>query len=351
VRRAGVALPILILFPIPADAARVAAQAGLTVTAGDRELLERTLRALGRRRRAGRRPLSVALEVETGLGRGGFAGLALADAARLVDDHPGARLVTVWSHLTAAQDVPRSASQAQRFDAATALLAGGGFALDRGLAATGALLSDSVPPYEGIRPGLSVYGLAPDDLGRAGQPLPDRVAAAIAGLRPVMSLHARPVRVADLPADWGVSYGPSFTTRRPSRIATLPLGYGDGWSRAWTNRAEAIVRGRRVPLVGTVAMDAIMADVSDVPGGPVGIDDEFTLLGAQGDERISVSELARSRTTISWEVVTTMAARLPRVYHARAVPVGIRTMTVERFRWPTSSSGTATSATSRSTPS
>jgi alanine racemase len=98
-------------------------------------------------------------------------------------------------------------------------------------------------------------------------------------------------------------------------------------------------------------MDAIMADVTDVPGAPVAVDDEFTLLGDQDGDRISADDLARSRTTISWEVVTAMAARLPRVYHARAVPVGIRTLTVERFRWPTSSSGTATSAISRSTPS
>ena len=81
-----------------------------------------------------------------------------------------------------------------------------------------------------------------------------------------MSLIARPVRVADLPAGWGISYGPTFRTARPSRIATLPLGYGDGWSRRLSNRASAIVRGVRVPLVGNVAMDAVMADVTDVPG-------------------------------------------------------------------------------------
>ena len=83
-----------------------------------------------------------------------------------------------------------------------------------------------------------------------------------------MSLIARPVRVADLPAGWGISYGPTFRTARPSRIATLPLGYGDGWSRRLSNRASAIVRGVRVPLVGNVAMDAVMADVTDVPGLP-----------------------------------------------------------------------------------
>ena len=84
-----------------------------------------------------------------------------------------------------------------------------------------------------------------------------------------MSLHARAVRVADLPAGYGISYGPTFRTSRSSRIATLPLGYGDGFARAHANRAEALVRGRRVPLVGNVTMDAVMADVTDVPGPPV----------------------------------------------------------------------------------
>jgi alanine racemase len=132
--------------------------------------------------------------------------------------------------------------------------------------------------------------------------------------------------VADLPAGWGISYGPTFTTSRPSRIATLPLGYGDGWSRALSNRAEALVRGRRVPLVGNVAMDAVMADVTDVPGEPVTGHDEFVLIGEQGDQRITVADVAKARATNSWEVVTSRAARLPRVYHAASGRREMRTI-------------------------
>ena len=145
-----------------------------------------------------------------------------------------------------------------------------------------------------------------------------------------MSLMARPVRVVDLPSGSGISYGPTFRTTRPSRIATLPLGYGDGWPRQLSNRASAIVRGRRVPLVGNVAMDAVMADVTDVGGPPVDGTDEFVLLGVSGQERITAADLARARTTNSWEVVTDMARRLPRVYHAAAGPVGLRTLTEPR---------------------
>ena len=134
------------------------------------------------------------------------------------------------------------------------------------------------------------------------------------------------MRVADVPAGWGISYGPTFTTQRHSRIATLPVGYGDGWSRSLSNRAFALVRGQRVPLVGNVAMDAVMADVTDVRGAPVTIADEFVLIGRQGGERITAVDIAAARQTNSWEVVTDLSARLPRVYHAASVPQETRTL-------------------------
>ena len=228
----------------------------------------------------------------------------------------------MWTHLQAVEDAAITALQADRFEAATASLAAAGVALPaRHVAASAAVIAGGVGVFDGIRPGLAVYGLVPDELA------PDEIPArSVEGLRPVMALYARPVRVEDLPAGWGISYGPTFRTARPSRIATLPLGYGDGWSRRLSNRAAAIVRGVRVPLVGNVAMDAVMADVTDVPGAPVGVGDEFVLIGEAGGERISVADLAHERNTNRWEVVTSMARRLPRVYHAAAGPVGLRAL-------------------------
>jgi hypothetical protein len=98
-------------------------------------------------------------------------------------------------------------------------------------------------------------------------------------------------------------------------------------------------------------MDAVMADVTEIPGPPVTVDDEFTLIGRDGDDEIRVSEVAQQRTTNSWEVVTAMSGRMPRVYHAAAGIVHVRTLVHAEDAWPGSSSGTATSATSRSTPS
>ncbi len=210
--------------------------------------------------------------------------------------------------------------------------------------ASSGLAVGGLAAYEAIRPGLAIYGIVPDDVDARSGP-------SLAGLRPVLALKARPARVADLPEGWGISYGPTFTTRRASRIATLPLGYGDGYPRHVSNHADALVRGVRAPIVGNVAMDALMVDVSAVPGAPVDVDDEFVLIGRQGGDEIPVLELARRSGTITWVVVSAMARRLTRVYDAPSGVVGVRTLHSPGTTWHESSSGTATSATSRSTPS
>ena len=320
-RAGGVGAPIRVLFPSPPAYAAEAARHGIALTIGDLDHLAATIAAMA----GAPEPLSVEFEVETGLGRGGFAADALVEAGRRVEATAGVRLVGLWTHLQATEDGAATAAQLGRFDAAVSSLGEAGVPLPtRHVIASGGLLT-GLAALDGIRPGLIVYGILPDEL--AGHELGEGVRAAF---RPVMSLRARPVRVADLPAGHGVSYGPTFVTARPSRIATLPLGYGDGFTRANSNRAHALVRGVRVPLVGNVAMDAIMIDVTDVPGPPVGVHDEVVLLGRQGDERITAEDLARTRTTNTWEVVTQMSWRLPRVYHAAADPVGSRTLTERR---------------------
>jgi len=324
-REAGVRAPILVLYPAPAVWAMEAARLGIAVTAGDAALLDELAHALARAPRDA--PLEIELEVETGLGRGGLAGDDLVDAARRIVTTPWLRLIGLWTHLQAVEDGELTARQVARFEAASAMVAGAGIPLPvRHVAASAAVIAGGVGTYDGIRPGLAIYGLVPDELAPGAIP-----AAAVDGLRPVMALYARPVRVQDLPEGWGISYGPTFRTSRPSRIATLPLGYGDGWARQLSNRASAIVRGVRVPLVGNVAMDAVMADVTEVPGPPVGTGDEFVLIGRAADERITVADLAHERTTNRWEVVTGMARRLPRVYHAAAGPVGLRALTERSY--------------------
>jgi alanine racemase len=313
-REAGIRLPILVLYPVPNGWLDVARDLSIDLTASDPVLLDRALAVTD-----ATAPLRIQLEVETGLGRGGFPADDVAGLAARLAGVPGVRVAGLWTHLQASSDRPRTEAQLALFEAAIASVTAAGIELPpRHVASSGALLGDGVAAYDGTRPGLSIYGLVPDELPPTAGSTPPP------GLQPVLSLHARPVRVIDLPEGWGISYGPSFTTSRSSRIATLPLGYGDGWPRSLSNRADALIRGVRCPIVGTVAMDAIMVDVTDVPGGPVGVDDRFTLIGAQGEQRIAVRDLARTRTTISWEVVTAMARRLPRVYHSAAGHLSVR---------------------------
>jgi alanine racemase len=341
-RQAGIRGAILVLFPVPAALVAELARERVAVAAGDLELLNATTAAAAAAIAvdgpAGRKlpRLGVLLEVETGLGRGGLQASDLPAAAELLRTARSLRLEGLWTHMQAPEDDDRTRAQLERFDAAAAILRGAGLRLPRRhAAASGGILLGNVATLDAVRPGLSVYGLVPDELlVERGPALVPRAAGLGAGLRPALSLHARPVRVADLPAGWGIGYGPTFVTARPSRIATLPLGYGDGWSRALSNKAVALVRGHRVPLVGNVAMDAVMADVTDVPGAPVTASDEFVLIGRQGDLEITAAEVARARGTNSWEVVTTMAARLPRVYHAPSGALGLRTLV-----WPPTSTG------------
>ena len=350
-RAAGIGLPILVLYPIPVDGVGEAVARGVALTLGAGEPSASILAAAGDLVRDGS-PLVVHVEIDTGLGRGGVAPEVAADTIERVRSARGVRLAGVWSHLAAAERPPSVRDQDATFRAALAPLADAvawgsdGRAVERHLAGSGGILGDGASRWDAIRPGLSLYGLIP-----AGVDAGPGRDAAMARIRPVLSLHARPVRIAELPPGHGVSYGPSFVTTRPSRIATLPVGYGDGWHRFLSDRAFALVRGVRVPLVGRVAMDAVMADVTDVPGTPIHADDEFVLIGTQGTLRITADELAAVGGTISHEVITPMSRRLARVYDAAGSAVAIRTLSAGRTEWRASSSGMATSATSRSTPS
>ncbi len=328
-RQAGIEVPVVILFPIPAELAPDALRHCLSITLGDQLLLGRTLETLVAAPDIGRGArLDIHLEVETGLGRGGVLPDEVAQAAAAIAANPRARLVGLWSHLQAPDDANLTSSQDSRFALASELAEIAGVSLPaRHLSASGGLLAATAGTYDVVRIGIAGYGLVPDGLTVAGR---SRLAAT--GLRPVMSLRARPVRVAWLEAGTGVSYGPTFTTSRRSRIATLPLGYADGYPRSLSNKAQVLVRGTRAPQVGTVAMDAIMVDVTDVPGPEVTIDDDFTLIGEQGEGRISALDVAQWGNTISYEVVAAMSGRLPRVYYAGAEAIGMRAVACDASR-------------------
>lgn len=329
-RAIGLDLPVLVLFPIPAWGIEDARAARLElVVSGEAHAREIVAAVGGPGSDAPEDKLRVHLEIETGLSRGGVLPERAASVANSLASSDRVRLVGIWSHLAAPEDAATTARQRERFTAAVAALDAAGHARPaRHLAATGGLFCRSVPPFEVVRPGLCLYGqlgVPPaEDAGRARD-----VASA---LRPAMTLKARALRVELIPGGESVGYGGTWVAQRASIIATLPVGYGDGWVRGYAPGASALLRGGRVPLVGTVAMDAVMVDVTDADG--VEQDEEFVLLGRQGEEEITVVELARLRNTIPWEVVTGMAYRVPRVYHRRSGLTGLRTLGGEWLAGP-----------------
>jgi alanine racemase len=149
-----------------------------------------------------------------------------------------------------------------------------------------------------VRPGIFLYG------GRAG-----------AGVdpEPVAAVRARVGRVAEVPAGATVGYGATHTARGAERWATLGIGYGDGLRRAlYPGGGEALLRGRRVPLVGRISMDVTVVDATAVPGAAPG--DVATLLGRDGEAEIQLDEVAARVGTISYEILTGLGPRLPRMY-------------------------------------
>ena len=132
------------------------------------------------------------------------------------------------------------------------------------------------------------------------------------GLEPVLSLHGRVGHVKSVEPGATVGYGRTWSAQAPSRIATVTLGYADGVHRARSSRGAVLVRGHRAPLVGRVSMDSITLDVTGVPDVAVG--DVATLIGSQGEERITAEEVAVWSGTISYEVLTSIGPRVERVY-------------------------------------
>jgi alanine racemase len=325
-RRAGLDAPILIVYPIPPEDIAEALEARLELTVSGLDSSRRALEAWSRAT-ANEAPglLRLHVEVDTGLGRGGVVPEDLVEAVQMIDAQPATSIVGIWSHLADGLNAEGSAEQSRRFESAVALVAATGRSIPkRHLAATDGIFAGTAPAYEMVRVGIGFYGevaLGPESSAAH--------AALAAELRPAMTVKARPVRLEVIPAGASVGYGSEWYAERQSVIATLPLGYADGWARSYWPGAMALLRGRRVPLVGRVSMDSVCADVTDATdatdAAAVSMDEEFVLLGGQGDERITPTELARLRGSIPHEVFCAFGLRLPRIHLADGQVVAVST--------------------------
>ena len=313
VRGAGLVAPLLVAYPIPSDGVADAVAAQLELTVSGVESARRALEGWAAARASGLDSrLDLHIEVDTGMGRGGVAPQDLVEVVQMIDAQPAVNLVGIWSHLANGRDPVLSRQQTHSFESAVAQVAATGRTIPRRhLVATEAIFAQTAPAYEMVRVGLGFYGSLGIDFEPASE-----LADLAAELRPAMTVKARPVRLEWMAAGSAVGYGQEWIAERRSLIATLPIGYADGWVRAYWPGASALVRGTRVPLVGRVSMDSVCADVTEV--GDVTPDDEFVLLGGQGNERITPNDLARLRSSIPNEVFCSFGGRLARVYRGAA---------------------------------
>lgn len=308
-RQAGINAPVLVVgYTPPLDAERIVALR-LRPTVGAQELLE-PLAAAGRR--AGW-TVPVHLELESGLNRHGLLPdqlVALAERARAM---PGLEVEGLFTHFAAAEEGDQRFTRRQ-FDVLREVSGRLSFVKERHCSASASVLLDKEMGLDAVRTGLSMYGYRPAPW-----------CGTDADLRPVLSLRARVARVLDVERGATVGYGRTWAAARASRIALVMCGYADGYRRGLGNRAHVLVRGRRAPVVGRVAMDMCMVDVTAVPGAALG--DVATLLGRDGDERVDADELAALADTISWEILAGVTARVPRLYLRGGAVEAVSTLT------------------------
>ncbi|MFH7320167.1 alanine racemase [Desulfurivibrio sp. D14AmB] len=300
-RQAGIAGEIVVLLGLPPQGIAEAVARELSPVVFQRALLDQ----LSRQAVIQGKVVGVHLKLDLGMGRLGVEPAAAGELAAAIASLPGLRLAGVLAHFPLADDPGATElcrEQWERFQRVAAALQNNGQAGERPLlhmANSAALFRFPETHADMVRPGISLYGYPPAD------PAPVAVGQEL-NLRPAMSLCSRVLQVKELPAGRGISYGHRFITTRPTRLAVLPLGYAHGYPRALSDRAEVLIAGRRVPLRGTICMNACMADITELPEVAVG--DEVVFLGGQGEEFIGADELAARHDTISYEVLCRFGA-------------------------------------------
>ena len=254
-----------------------------------------------------RRGVTVAchVKIDTGMNRLGFRFDNLQQTMPDVLGLPGLEVAAVYTHFATADDPehPLFGLQRARFDESLRRLAALGVrpAL-RHAANSAALLRDRKTWYEGVRPGLLLYGLIPPGL-EASIPV-----------APAMTMRSRVVAVKGMRVGETTGYGAHAPVERPTTVAVVPAGYADGLDVRMAGRVSVLVGGRRAPVVGAVSMDSITVDVTGLDVTP---GDEVVLVGAQSGARIDAGEIAAALGTVPHEVLCRTGSRIVRTYAGR----------------------------------
>jgi alanine racemase len=281
-------------------------------------------------------PLRYHLKIDTGMNRLGFRFDNLRRSLPELLASPNLELAAVYTHFATADDPgsPLFSEQRLRFEQALValedinrgarkdhgenLFSAGSVtsAVDRFGSALGgstrperspylhaansaAMLRDSRVWYDRVRPGLLLYGIVPPPL------------SSTLSLTPIMTLTSRIVAVKGVRTGEGVGYGVKFNASSPTTIAIVPAGYADGLDLRLAGLGSVLIRGRRAPIVGSVCMDMLMADVTGLDVSP---GDEVVIIGSQGEDRIDVREMAAQIGTIPYEILCRIGSRIERIY-------------------------------------
>jgi alanine racemase len=304
-RESGVRTPLLSWLHVPGSdfAAAIAADIDLSVSAlwSLAEIAD-AARGLGRTAR-------IHLKVDTGLGRNGAFGddwRVLLAAARRLEAEGLVRIVGVWSHFVYADEPthPTVRLQEERFAEAVRDAERAGCDLEvRHIANSAATLTNPAAAYDLVRPGLAVYGLSP--VPALGEPQSF-------GLTPAMTLSADLAVTKAIPAGQGLSYGHLYVTPQDTTVGLVPIGYADGIPRNATNLGPVSVGGTRYTIAGRVCMDQFVIDLGPGSGAQPG--DSVTLFGTGESGEPTAQDWAEVTGTISYEIVSRIGLRVPRVY-------------------------------------
>ena len=300
-RDAGITRPILILGYTPPEAFPDAVHLGI------RPAIFRREDGIALSQAAVEAGVSAAFHfaVDTGMSRIGFQVTeADADICAEIAALPGLTPEGLFSHFATADcwNLSRARAQAERFDAFDAMLKRRGVRIPIRHLNNSAGLMNFARHYEMVRSGIVTYGLYPSD----------EVDAGLLPLTPAMRLLSRVSYVKPLPPGREISYGGTFVTSRPTVVATVPVGYADGYRRSLSGRFYVLIHGKRAPILGRVCMDQMMVDVTDIPGVQAG--DTVTLVGTDGDETISMEDIAAAAGSFNYEFACGISRRVPRVY-------------------------------------
>jgi len=309
-RRNGITAPILILGGIFPNEIEELVTYNLSTVLSNK-LLARSISSLAGK--AGK-SVPIHIKIDTGMGRLGIAPENFSELLEEVLKLKNLYIEGICTHFACADeaDPKETHRQLSRFNGALEKLKERGITIPLVHAANSAgILRFPESRFNLVRPGVVLYGSLPSRYLKSTEETLIQENG-ISPFRQVMTWKSKIIQLNPIREGMPLSYGGRHSTRRDSLIATLPVGYADGLSRRLSNRMEVLVHGTRAPQVGTICMDMTLIDVTDIPGVSEG--DEVVLFGKQGQEFISIDEVAVSNETIPYEIMCGIGKRVPRVY-------------------------------------